>query len=290
VVVTASNSVGSSSASSNTTAAATTTEPPSSSPTPVSGVTVGQIAFDDEFDGSSLDTSKWGTCLPYGPMDSCTQMGDPGDFLDECYTPRNVTVADGLLSLTAKQETVQCNGRTNSYSSGLIESHGHFDFTYGYVEARIKVPAGSTDSVAFWPAFWLSPSDFSWPPEMNIFEFFGGSSTGSTGAMAYGQDGFLHPQRFTTTYHRPDRTTSSADFYGPGGAGSTLWDQDYHVWGMNWRPGRFDVYVDSNPTPIFTETTGVSTAPIVRVRVVASARGSDRASGRPRADLALRSS
>jgi hypothetical protein len=83
-----------------------------------------------------------------------------------------------------------------------------------------------------------------WPPELDLFEFYGGSSTGPIGAMARGTDGFLHPQRFTSTFRHPHGLTSQRDYYGVGGPGSTLWDKAFHVWGLAWRPGYIDVYVD----------------------------------------------
>jgi beta-glucanase (GH16 family) len=108
------------------------------------------------------------------------------------------------------------------------------------------VPADTEDSVGFWPAFWTLPSSISWPPEIDIFEFYGGSSTGSSGEMTLGSDGFLHPQRFSSNLHRADRSTAGMSFYGTGGPGSVLWDKDFHVWGLDWRASHLDVWVDGS--------------------------------------------
>lgn len=216
-------------------------------PTPVSGVAAGPLVFADEFDGAALDTDAWATCYSYAaPGTNCTNAGNTGNFLEaQCHTPRNVSVGAGVLRLTARLERSSCQGLTKAFTSGMVQARNSpADRLYGYFEARIRIGAPNSASVGFWPAFWLTPhQDGRWPPEIDVFEFFGGNSTGPTGAAAAGPGG-LHPQRFTSTVHITRTRAPSVDYYGPGGPGSTLWDQDYHVWGLDWRPGRLDVYVD----------------------------------------------
>ncbi len=40
-------------------------------------------------------------------------------------------------------------GSTRDYTSGKIESLGRYSTTYGFIQARIKVPPG----LGLWPAF-----------------------------------------------------------------------------------------------------------------------------------------
>jgi hypothetical protein len=52
-------------------------------PTPV-GATAGALVFADEFDGTSLDRTKWGTCYAWG---SCINAGNTARFPDNAVTP-----------------------------------------------------------------------------------------------------------------------------------------------------------------------------------------------------------
>jgi beta-glucanase (GH16 family) len=54
----------------------------------------------------------------------------------------------------------------NPYISGVLTTAGWFEQLYGYFEIEAKLPYGQ----AVWPAFWLLPSDTSWPPEIDVFE------------------------------------------------------------------------------------------------------------------------
>ncbi|MDQ7250223.1 glycoside hydrolase family 16 protein [Dongia sedimenti] len=119
------------------------------------------ITFEDDFDGSSLDKSKWFTRYIY-------DNGKQDHLNDEKQRYResgNHVFEDGVLNLVAKKPN-----SSGVYTSGMIRSRQ--TFRYGYFEARIKMPAGK----GLWPAFWLN-SDYdengklSWPPEIDIMEY-----------------------------------------------------------------------------------------------------------------------
>ena len=60
----------------------------------------------------------------------------------------NVKVEDGVLKITAKTESY--NG--SNYTSARIISRDKYEFQYGRVDIRAKLPTGS----GTWPALWLS--------------------------------------------------------------------------------------------------------------------------------------
>jgi beta-glucanase (GH16 family) len=125
------------------------------------------LVWNDEFDGTALDSRKWSMTDSYG-RDPCFGGGNQEQ---QCYTSSldNVRVVDGKLVLTARPEAGLEQGR--SYTSGRVQSAGKADFTYGKFEARIKLAGGQGS----WPAFWMLPtgqSYGSWPlsGEIDIME------------------------------------------------------------------------------------------------------------------------
>lgn len=126
-----------------------------------------QMVWNDEFDTQALDGTKWSSLDSYD-RDQCFGGGNNEQ---QCYTssPENVSISDGKLVLTARQESGLPQTRT--YTSGRIQSKGKGDFTFGKIEARIKLPSGQGS----WPAFWMLPTDRSyggWPRsgEIDIVE------------------------------------------------------------------------------------------------------------------------
>jgi beta-glucanase (GH16 family) len=78
---------------------------------------------------------------------------------------------DGQIDLIAEPASpkVQAEIGGRPYTSGMISSQPSFSQTYGYFEARVKLPKGK----GLWPAVWMLPADFGWPPEIDIMESIG---------------------------------------------------------------------------------------------------------------------
>jgi hypothetical protein len=139
----------------------------------------GELVFSENFNSSSLNTTVWDTCYPWGDEGGRSGLSGSGNCYNattgekQLYVDDAISVSNGTLKLTAKRERVTANGKTFNYTSGMIASHprrgGGFMNQYGYVEARIKVPSGK----GFWPAFWTLPFPVSWPPEIDIVEVLG---------------------------------------------------------------------------------------------------------------------
>lgn len=123
-----------------------------------------KLVWADEFntDGAP-DPTKWNF-----------QIWNPGYVNNELqsYTnrPENTIVEGGVLKIKAIREKYG-NG---DFTSGRIESNGKFDFTYGKIVIRAKVPTG----VGTWPAVWMLGSNIGtvgWPKcgEIDILESVG---------------------------------------------------------------------------------------------------------------------
>jgi len=200
------------------------------------------LAFADEFDGTTLNASKWHTCHWWA---STTCSIETNKEL-ELYTRNNVSVADGALKLQARRENaVAWNGSTYNYTSGMVSTGGKVDeiapgfvFTYGYVEARVKVPKGQ----GLWPALWLLPANHGWPPEIDVMEIVGNE-----------------PNVTHMTYHypRPDGTAANV---GTSWAGPDF-SADWHTFAVDWSPEALVWYVDGVERSRYTVAANITSEP-----------------------------
>jgi beta-glucanase (GH16 family) len=114
------------------------------------------------------------------------------------------------------------------YTSARLKTQGRYAFAHGRVEARLKLPTGQ----GIWPAFWMLGEGFDripWPAcgEIDIMEMVGHQP-----GTLYGS---LHGPGYSGT-HGVTKST-----FLPGGA--TFADR-YHVFAVNWQPGRIDWLLD----------------------------------------------
>ncbi|MBD3239674.1 MAG: family 16 glycosylhydrolase [Chitinivibrionales bacterium] len=175
-----------------------------------------QQTFVDQFDGASLDTTKW---HPYDHF-----CGVRNSEL-QAYMTENVIVGDGVCSLKAEVREVDYGycGRgdiVKQYASGMMITEGLFEQQYGYFEMRCRVPAGQ----GLWPAFWmLAPNR--WPPEIDVLELLG-----------------HEPDKAYMTVHWSEPLDNhvgrGGNFVGPD------FSQGYHLFAVEWRPDALVWYID----------------------------------------------
>lgn len=122
-----------------------------------------ELVFEDNFDGNSLDQTKWNPTYNWGNTHNHRAYCDPA----------NVLVEDGKLRLKGEHKkhpkapaTAKFNNKEIpvDYTSGAIDTKNHFEFKYGYLEGRFKAPSQS----GTWPAFWTLQDG--WPPEIDVLE------------------------------------------------------------------------------------------------------------------------
>ena len=181
-----------------------------------------ELIWNDEFAGSSLDTSKWSATDSYG-RDQCFGGGNNEQ---QCYTTssQNVSVVDGKLVLTARPATGLSQGRT--YTSGRVQSNGKGDFTFGKFEASIKLPTGQGS----WPAFWMLPSQNSvdWPSrgEIDIMEAVNLGGTG--GSTIHGTAHWGDPHTYL------------------GGSSNLPNLNEFHTYTVEWYPDEIRWFLNGN--------------------------------------------
>jgi beta-glucanase (GH16 family) len=144
-----------------TKATATTTPPSCQGTVPL---TVGgnwTCTFDDEFNGTSLNTSLW------QPQLTATSAYVAGP---DCYVnnPSTISESGGYLNLSVvKVPTFKCLGAyTSQYEAGMVTTSSLFDQTYGAVEVNAKLPVSTASGLQ--ETFWL------WPQK----PLYGASNTG----------------------------------------------------------------------------------------------------------------
>lgn len=158
------------------------------------------------------------------PANWTMELGNEGGWGNEelqYYRAENAIVEGGFLKITAKAE----NFSGFNYTSARMKTQDKFDFTYGMVEIRAKLPTGG----GTWPALWMLGANFpsvGWPAsgEIDIMEHVGNS-----------QD-VIHG-----TLHFPGNSG------GNGVGGSTTVSgvsSEFHIYAMKWTPERIRFYVD----------------------------------------------
>jgi beta-glucanase (GH16 family) len=136
----------------------------------VTSPAIGQLLWSEEFNGPSLDTSRWTATDGNGCQ---INLCGYGNAELEYYSPNNVSIADvpfepgtRALAIRAQNQTVG----SNVFTSGKIDSHGKVQVQYGMIEIRMSTPNVAT---GLWPAGWmLGTSPQTWPRngEIDIME------------------------------------------------------------------------------------------------------------------------
>lgn len=147
------------------------------------------LAFQDEFSDpggtGQPDWTVWADHFMKGDSARGANNSNEIEWYDHAHTGE--IVSGGILTLKAIDRgsvaAVQAidptcpdplpNGQHATYTSGMIQSHPGFQFTYGYVESRIQNVPGSVSG--WWPAFWMVTADNAWPPEIDIDEMIVGN-------------------------------------------------------------------------------------------------------------------
>lgn len=197
----------------------------------VNGAATWQQTFNDDFDGTAINTSRWSTLPRWG--------NDPINSEEGFYTSNSVSVSGGYLHLKASRlpTPVTFKGITYYYQSGEIQTQGTvqgtntstpFSQLYGRFEIRSKAPAGK----GFWPAFWLCAQDLSWPPEIDVFEL---PQLSDTGDLHHAWVNYLMPPKSGSTSNQ-----GSGGWVSPAGYNVT----DFHTYAIEWDAAGISWFID----------------------------------------------
>ncbi|WP_396217798.1 family 16 glycosylhydrolase [Flavobacterium sp.] len=174
------------------------------------------LVWSDEFntDGAP-DTSKWGYDLGAGGW---------GNGESQYYTnsANNVIVEGGNLKITAKAQNLS----GSNYTSARLKSENKFEFKYGKVEVRAKLPVGG----GTWPAIWMLGENYAtntWPAcgEIDIMEHKGNE-----------------PNKIHGSLHYPGNFGGNANTNTTMITGAST---QFHVYKAVWSPNSIKIYVDN---------------------------------------------
>lgn len=184
--------------------------------------TAWSLLWHDEFDGDSVDLSKWIVLDEH--------LIKNGEL--QYYDPEDVYIEDGHLVLRSRHHDPPVirphpNGHFAEfdYTSGLVESAGLFAHTYGWIEIRAKLP--STQGI--WPAHWMLGEGFpevDWPRcgEIDIME-----------AVGFDRDTVFFTRHWGDPYvHR------GTSYSGP------VFAQGFHTFALHWTAEHVAWYVDDS--------------------------------------------
>lgn len=119
-----------------------------------------KLVWNDEFDGDTLDTTKWTYRTGWNTM----------LYTD---TEENTVVSNGTMKQIVRQN--QNDKNETFYTASWLSTVKSMSFVYGYAEIRVLLPKGR----GIWPAFWGNYSDINSNgyQEIDIFEVFPGNDS-----------------------------------------------------------------------------------------------------------------
>jgi len=178
-----------------------------------------QLVWSDEFNGNSLDTSKW-------QYEVNCDGGGNNEL--QCYTSNanNLKVANGQLTITAVPQSY--NGK--QYTSARINTMASAAWKYGQFVISAKMPNGAY----LWPALWMMPRDSvygGWAAsgEIDIFEGKGQNPSEYQSTLHYGA---AWPNN---VYQGSGAQTYSADLTAA-----------FHTYTCTWTPDSITFAIDGN--------------------------------------------
>lgn len=187
------------------------------------------LIWEDQFDGSALNTNYWSHQTGNGCPDLCGWGNN--ELQNYTTNPQNIRVQDGKLIITA----INNNG---NWTSGRVRTINKVDFCTGRIEIRAKIPAGR----GFWPALWLLPTDYDyggWPisGEIDIMEARGQEPETSIGSIHYG---LLYPNNL----HKGGEFTLDNGTFA----------EDFHIFSVEWKADQIVWEVDGSTFSVMTPT------------------------------------
>ena len=201
------------------------------------------LKFEDNFDGTTLDLSKWH--MKYAPGTLSTET------VDVYYSSDNIKLENGICKIIPKVETVtkrainwlsdttivadnKANLRQYPYTSGWMDSNQQYH--YGKFEVRCKIPKGK----GFWPSFWMYGETNKANNEIDVFEFWNEENVFGR----YNSKKLSMVNHMTVHYNKK---MSGKEYVGPD------YSLDFHTYTVVWDSTKIEWYVDGELKRVHTQ-------------------------------------
>jgi len=175
------------------------------------------LVWHDEFDsGSELNGNDW-----------THEVQNSGWVNNELQNYVNHKTPDGNVVTEIKNGhlRIHCLKENGKIYSGRVYAKVTEGWTYGYIEASIKLPSGK----GTWPAFWMMPVNFtSWPDdgEIDIMEEVG-----------Y-RPNYVSSSLHANSHVHTNNTQVTKETYCDGAEGA------FHTYAIEWTSSKITTYVD----------------------------------------------
>ena len=176
-----------------------------------------KLVWNDEFNsGSELNGNDW----THEVKNAGWVNNELQEYVNHKTPEGNLVteVRNGKLRITALKE----NGKIYS---GRVYAKVKEGWTYGYIEASIKLPKGK----GTWPAFWMMPVNFtSWPAdgEIDIMEEVGGHAN------------YVSSSLHANAHVHSNNTQVTHEMYCAGA------EDEFHTYAILWTHDNITTYVD----------------------------------------------
>ncbi len=193
-----------------------------------------ELVWQDEFNGTTPDNTKWNILVRETSKHNELQY----------YIPEEVMVENGLLRIRSSKRKYG----NKEYTSGRLDTESKLAPVYGRFEIRAKLPGGQ----GIWPAFWLYPQNRDWMMEYIMLE-----------AVANGKESLIPEKRPWYTEidimeflgHQRSVLYGTLHFYTFDGRkmtssgtwrSDTDYTKDFHIYALEWEQDSLRWYIDGN--------------------------------------------
>jgi beta-glucanase (GH16 family) len=206
------------------------------------------LVWSDEFRLPKLDHEKWssevgGNGFGNGELEYYTS-GESNVFIGTKADPADT----GYLVIEARKENYGVAPENRQFTSGRINTSGKFNFKYGAIEARIKLPNLQN---GLWPAFWMLGANYpteGWPKsgEIDILEA-GFKDDWKNNVANKKNNTTVH--WFQDNFKQLDPNAPGDGWYGNANATNSTtiagsFNDGYHIFKLTWTPTKIEGYVD----------------------------------------------